>query len=414
MKRLTGILLLLFVAASAALLVARDPGYVLVAREPLVIETSLAVFVLLLAAGFVALYALVRLTLRLWRAPRDLARWRQTRRTRRARAAFQDGLSQLLTGDWLKAEKSLLTGQRGADSPFLGNLAAALAAHGQHDAARRDRYLAAAHDQAGEHALAADLLQARLQLASGELEPAHAALRQMAEQHPAQAEIRRLLISVLRRLRDWQALARLMPEARQRHLLPETELDAIELETQLALLSLDLPRGALDTLHQAWATVPATLRDHPQLLATYARQLLRQDAADEAVALLGQALDRHWDPALLQQYGETIGARPAAQLETAEEWRARHGDSAALLLTIGRLARHLQQHDKARAALERSLTLGAGSAAHAELARLFEAQGDTARALEHYRRALETACLPAAAAAGRPTPRASGKTDYGY
>jgi HemY protein len=414
MKYLTAILLLLFVAASAALVAVRNPGYVLIAREPVVLETSLAAFVLLLVAGFLLAYAVTRLTLRLWRAPYNLKRWRQTRRTRRARLAFQEGLAHLLTGDWLKAEQSLLASLHAGDSPFLGNLAAALAAHGQHDPAKRDRYLAAARDQAGSHALAADLLQARLRLAAGELEPAHAALVQLAERHPSHPEIKRLLIAALRRLHDWQGLAQRLPEAGERQLLPAADQRALELETQLALLTLDLPRGALATLRQAWSTVPAAVRGHPQLIAAYARQLLRQDAADEALQLLSQALARDWQESLVLLYGEIAGPKPAAQLEAAEEWRVRHGDSASLLLTLGRLARRLQQVDKARVALERSLALGGGSAAHAELAQLFEAQGDAAHALEHYRLALARACPPPAAAAGAhpgPTP---GKSDYGY
>ena len=413
MKQLTAILLLLFVAASAALVAARNPGYVLIAREPYVLETSLAMFLLLLVAGFLLTYAITRIALRLWRAPYDLKRWRQTRRTRRARLAFQDGLAHLLTGDWLKAEQSLLASLHASDSPFLGNLAAALAAHGQRDPAKRDRYLAAAREQDGSHALAADLLQARLRLASGELEPAHAALMQLAEQHSSQPEIKRLLITALHRLHDWHGLAQLLPEAGEQQLLPETELHALELETQLALLALELPRGMLDTLRQAWSTVPDALREDPQLIAAYARQLLRQDAADEALQLLGQALARDWHESLVLLYGEIAGSKPAAQLEAAEEWRVRHGDSANLLLTLGRLARRLQQIDKARAALERSLTLGGGSAAHAELAQLLETQGDSVNALEQYRLALASAARPSVVVATRPS-TTMGKSDYGY
>ena len=414
MKHLTAILLLLFVAASAALVATRNPGYVLIARDPYVFETSLAVFVLLLVAGFFIVYGVTRLSLRLWRAPYDLKRWRQTRRTRRARLAFQDGLAHLLTGDWRKAEQSLLASLHAGDSPFLGNLAAALAAHGQHDPAKRDRYLATAREQAGNHTLAADLLQARLRLAAGELEPAHAALVQLAENHPSQPEIKRLLLVVLHQLHDWHGLAQRLPEAGEQQLLPAAKQHALELETQLALLALDLPRGTLDTLRQAWATVPAALREHPQLIAAYVRQLLRQDAADEALQLLSQALAHDWQESLVQLYGEIAGANPAAQLESAEEWRVRHGDSASLLLTVGRLARRLQQADKARAAFERSLALGAGSPAHAELAQLFEAQGDTAHALEQYRQALASAGPPPVVSATARPASEVGKTDYGY
>ncbi len=77
MRTLFGILLLLFVAASATLVAFRNPGYVLITREPYVLETSLAVFLLIAAAVFTVVYFGVRLLVRIVRAPHSLTRWRQ-------------------------------------------------------------------------------------------------------------------------------------------------------------------------------------------------------------------------------------------------------------------------------------------------------------------------------------------------
>lgn len=388
MKTLAAVLLLAFVAVAAALLAVRDPGYVLITREPLVLETSLAVFVLLLGAAFVALYFAVRLVVRIVRAPRDLARWRQARRTRKAREAFHNGLTSLIEGRWLEAEKSLLASLHAADSPFLAHLATALAAQGQNDPDKRDEYLARAHEHAGQEILAANLAQARLQLAAGQHERALATLARVRAHDPAQPEAVRLLARVYRRLRDWQDLAQLLAEARRNRILPPAELEALELETQRALLGLPLPAGALDPLHRAWAAVPEHLREHPELILVYARQLLELGAADECAGLLAALLDRRWDERLVRLYGEARGTQPAAQLETAEEWLARHGEGPVLLLTLGRLARRARLATRARGYLEKSLALGPGREAHAELAALYEEGGDTARALEHYRQAL--------------------------
>lgn len=415
MKILFVVLLSLFVAASVALFIAHNPGYVLIAREPLVIETSLAVFVMALALLFVALYGFARLALRLVHAPRDLARWRQARRTRKSRDAFHHGLIHLLAGEWLKAEQSLLASLHASDSPFLGHLAVALAAHGQHDLAKRDRYLALAHAQAGDHGAAAELLQARLQLAGAEIEPAHATLARLRDRAPNQAEIARLLLKVYRELRDWQAVLRLVPDARRRRVLPEAELAGYELAAHQALLALDLPRGALHALHEAWHAIPNTLRNRPELVTAYTQQLVGQDAADEAAALLAATLEHQWVDSLVRLYGEIASSRPAAQLENAEEWLAHHGESATLLLAAGRLARRAGQADRAQNYLERSLRLGAGAAAHAELAQLLDARGDRDRALDHYRVAADAVRTTTTAAV--PAPPAGpgvGPTHYGY
>jgi len=389
MRLLIGILVLLFVAASGALVVARNPGYVLIAREPFVLETSLAVFVVLLIAAFVLFYVLARAVVRLLHAPRDLGRWRQTRRTRRARQSFLEGLKHLITGDAQHAEKSLVASLHASDSPYLVNLAAALAAQEQHDRDKRDRYLSAAQQQVGESPIIAELLQARLQILDQRPELAHATLTRVLEQDPKHPEANRLMITVARQLRDWHGLTHLLPVARKRHWLPESELRDLEVDTHLALLNLDLPDHALDTLQEAWSMVPSALRDEPRLVSAYARQLARQHAPDQALRQLEAALERHWDETLVRSYGHIAGPDPAAQLEQAEGWLTHHGENAVLLLTLGRLARRAAQTEQAGQYLERCLALGGGGEAHAELARLLESSGEPTRALEHYRRALE-------------------------
>lgn len=417
MRTLFGTLLLLFVAASATLVAFRNPGYVLITREPYVLETSLAVFLLIAVAIFTVLYFCVRLLVRIVRAPHSLTRWRQTRRTRKAREAFLNGLTHLLAGEWLKAEKELVASLHAADSPFLGCLAAALAAQGQGDLDKRDSYLSQAHQHSGASALATEMTQAQLQLFAGQNEQALATLTRAQANHPQQTQTVRLLIEAHRRLHDWQNLARLLPEARRRHLLPDAELDALERETQRELLSLPLPAGTLDTLHQAWSGLTESARQHPELVSVYAQQLINQDAMDECTALLATALERQWDERLVLLYGEARDAQPAAQLETAEEWLARHGESPALLLTLGRLAHRNRLAERARGYLEKSLALGASAAAHAELGTLFEEAGDSARALGHCRQALEL-CRnlhhPVLSRQGGTAPGTSGAIDYGY
>jgi HemY protein len=417
MRALFVTLLLLFVAASATLIAYRNPGYVLITREPYVLETSLAVFLLIASAVFAVLYFCVRLLVRILRAPHNLTRWRQTRRTRKAREAFLNGLTCLLAGEWLKAEKELVASLHAIESPFLGNLAAALAAQGQGDTDKRDQYLAEAHRLSNNNTLATEMTQAQLQLLAGQNEQALATLTRVQADHPQQSQTVRLLIEVHRRLHDWQTLAHLLPQARRRRLLPEAELDTLERESQRELLNLPLPSGALTTLHQAWSEIPNGARQHPELIEVYARQLIGQNAMDECTAMLAAALERHWDERLVRLFGEVCATQPAAQFETAQEWLAQHGESPALLLTLGRLARRNQQTDRARDYLEKSIALGASAEAHAELGVLCEESGDSAHALSHCRQALElcrSQHQPQRANHDRSVPSGGAASDYGY
>lgn len=420
MRALFVILLTLFAAASATLIAFRNPGYVLIAREPFVLETSVAVFLLITIALFIVFYLGVRFLVRIVRVPHNLGRWRQTRRTRKAREAFLNGLTYLLAGEWFKAEQELVASLHATDVPMLGYLGAALAAHGQGNSEKRDHYLARARAQSGKQTVATDITQAQIQLLAHQNEQALATLARLQTEHPYQAQTLRLLIETHRRLHDWQSLSQLLPQARQRELLPESELDRLERETQRALLNLPLPPGALATLNQAWAAIPAALRQHPELVAVYARQLIKQGAGDEAAILLASSLDRAWDERLVLLYGEAQAQSASAQLETAQEWQARHGDSATLLLTLGRLARRSRLQDRARQYLEKSLALSASAAAHAELGFLFEDSGDSRQALQHCRQALEL-CQHLQTASESPQQHRPGaslttpaSSDYGY
>jgi len=417
MKTLFGILLLLFVAASVTLIAYRNPGYVLITREPYVLETSLAVFLLIASVVFTVLYFCVRLLVRIVHVPHSLTRWRQTRRTRKAREAFLSGLTQLFAGEWLKAEKQLLASLHAADSPFLGYLAAALAAQGQGDTDKRDKYLSQAHQHSSADTLATEMTQTQLQLLAGQNEQALATLTRVLASHPQQAQAVRLLIETHRRLRDWQNLARLLPDARRRRLLPDEELDGLEHMTQRELLSLPLPDDSLDTLHRAWSDVSKSARRLPDMIAVYAHQLIGQNAMDECTTLLAKALEHQWDERLVLLYGEACDTQPAVQLETAEDWLTRHGESPALLLTLGRLARRNRMAERARGYLEKSITLGASAEAHAELGLLFEEAGDSGHALTHCRQALDLCRQrhqPVLSHQNRSASETSRANDYGY
>ena len=74
------VLTALAVALTLGLLAREDPGYVLISRWPYEIEVSLALFLAGLAVGLVAVYFLIRILFRIFRAPHDLHHWQVRRR----------------------------------------------------------------------------------------------------------------------------------------------------------------------------------------------------------------------------------------------------------------------------------------------------------------------------------------------
>jgi HemY protein len=254
---------------------------------------------------------------------------------------------------------------------------------------KRDNYLARAQQHAGGHVLTARLLQSELQTRSGQIEAALATLVDLHSAHPQQPEVARRLLATYRTLGDWAGLSHLLKELEHHNRLGADERRPYELILHRALLSLDLPRNARATLDRAWQAIPESLRQEPELLAVYARQLQRQQAGDASATLLADVLDRRWNDELVRLYGEAETSQPLTQLERTLDWLPTHGENPVLLVALARIARRAGQLERAQTWLSQAGAHGGGMEVEAELGRLSEARGDKDQALAHYRRALE-------------------------
>lgn len=389
MKILLYIVVLLFASVSLTLLALNNPGYLLIARAPWTIEMPLTLFAVIVFGAILAFYMIGHLVFRLWNMPRDVARWRLLRHTRRAQEGLRDGVLQLMEGNWLKAEKRLLSDLRYSQAPLINYLAAAWAAQGQGNYEKRDEYLSMSQQSAPDHALAVGMMQAYLHYNARQYEQALAILSQLRIQEPTRPQVLKLLAEVYRALSDWTSLASLLPDLRRYKALPADDLDAVELETHRELLILSLPSGSIEVLESAWQFVPKTLRTHPALTDVYARHLINQNEMDKAETLLVAAIRKKWNDNLVYLYGRVIGSDPQRQLDAAEAWLPEHPDNPLLLLTLGRLALASGAKAKARAYLDRSTEHGHLPDAYAELGALLEQTGQLDDARECYRKGLQ-------------------------
>lgn len=386
MKILLFTLAILFAAVGLTLFALDNPGYVLIAREPWSVEMPLTLFVGVLIALVGLLYLGAHLVLRLMNIPRDVSRWRQLRRQRRAQESLTQGLLGLLEGNWVEAEKQFLADLRYAPAPAVNYLAAACAAHGEEDREKRADYLSKAHKAAPDHELAVSMAKAQLHYLSREYEQALATLGQARIHAPSHPPALRLLALVYRELADWTALVNLLPELRKRKALPAAQVDTLERQAHRELLMLSLPSGSLAVLEKAWQLVPKDLRQQPEFIAIYARQLLRQNETARCEALLRDTLANGWDEELVYLFGRAPGTNPVAQLALAETWLNQAGHNPVLLLTLGRLAAAAKQPAKARDYLGKCVAIADLPEAYAELADLAEQEGDLSQALAYYRR----------------------------
>ncbi|MCK5639739.1 MAG: heme biosynthesis protein HemY, partial [Gammaproteobacteria bacterium] len=179
MRFLLKLLLVLIIAVVLALIARDDPGFVLLSYGDWMLETSLSLALILLAAGFFGCYLLMRFLVNTRRVPERLRQWRQRRRTAKARKTTNRGLLALTEGHWDKAERNLIRYIEYSEVPLLNYLGATRAAQKQGAEQRRDYYLAKAHQSMPEAELAIGLTQAEVQISQGQLEQALASLRHL-------------------------------------------------------------------------------------------------------------------------------------------------------------------------------------------------------------------------------------------
>jgi HemY protein len=388
MRRLFLALLVLAAAVGLAILARQDSGYVLIRAHGWTAELSFVLACALALAAFLVLYALLRLLVGGYHLPRSVRRWRRRRAERRTLAELQRGWTDLLQGDWQRAEHRLEDASRRGEGAMLACLGAARAAHEQGEDERRDDWLRRAGVADPEAEIGISLAQAGMQIEHAQFAQAAANLDRLHDMAPGSTMVTRQRLRLYLQLGDWERLLALLPEARRRRLLGDGEARELELRAADGLLD-DSSVADEDDLAALWDRLPAPVRGQAPLLRRYVQRLLDCDAGTRAERVLRDALEAQWDPAQVYLYGLVDTTDAARQLRQAEQWRQRHGDDPVLLLTLGRLCRREALWGKARDYLHACAQAGGPAEAYGELAQVLERMEEPEEALRWYRRAAE-------------------------
>ncbi len=350
------------------LLMARDPGYLLLAYDGAALETSLWFGLLLLVVAYAAVRLLLFVLGRLLRGKSLFTTWR----VRSAQQQTNRGLLLLEEGDWRQAKRLLVSAAGEVAAPAINHLNAARAAHQLGAFDERDELLSQAKRQDSKAALAAGLAGADLRMAAKQWRDALALLRELQTLAPKHPKVWEGLWRCHEELEDWQALVELAPALRKAGAVDAEALSAMERQAWRRRLA------AADGL-KAWEKRPKALKDDPDL--ALAAALGGQAAGDAAGAesLLREALGRCWRDDLVNLYGRIKSPAPDHQLATAEGWLEDRPDDGELLLAAGRLALMNADWPKARRHFETSLRRKPNPECRAELGRLLIALGETRR-----------------------------------
>jgi HemY protein len=387
MRRFIIFLLILVASSWLGLKIAKDPGFALFSYQHWTVEmplwAAILALVILFLIGFFCLRLLDGLdfTLFRWR------NWLQWRRKYKSYSKTNQGLVDLVEGQWKRAERYVLEGIPQSEAPLINYLAAAKAAQEQTAYDRRDAYLRKAHDLAPHCEIAISLTQAQLLLQQGQLEEAVATLTHLHEIAPKHKMVLALLERLYIRLADWHALLNLLPSLRQAKIISSAQLEIFEKNIYYELLSnAENKADEAVEVEQIWNSMPRKLQDHPLLLGCYAKQVLPYaEHISEVEVLLSKSLKKSWDAELVRLYGLLVADNSLKQLSKAEGWLKRYPSQAVLLLTLGRLCVRCQLWGKARTYFESSLKLEAMPETYLEYGKLLEYLGEFTMAMQSYR-----------------------------
>ena len=380
------VLITLAAAAALALLALEDPGYVLISRTPYEIEVSLALAVVLAGILLFAVYLVLRLLWAVLRMPRTAGRWRVNRRHALATQATLAGYSRLIEGEWEEAEEILSQRLGYGATPLLSALGAAYAAQQRADYDARDKYLLQARNQEPEHIEAVEITRARLLERAGQLDEARGVLEQLHEQGVRRRAVQGMLVELLQRQQDWPALESLFKDLKRSRILPEGEMKILNRDLQVRLLTSD---ARPDAGAQVWSRLSRQERRDPVLTAVHVRSLIDAGNLKQAEKILRKAINRNWDGDLVRLYGHIRYEPIDALLKQAENWRVTHADDPDLLITLARFQLELKARDKALLLLVEAARIGVSGETYMELGLLLESMGESAKALQCYRRGLQ-------------------------
>ena len=294
----------------------------------------------------------------------------------------------LIEGDWTHAESKMLKVVKNSDSPLHCYLVAAKAAQELGAIDRRDAYLHQALRVAPDSKVAVLLTQAELQFEQGQYEYCLGTLQELQKIAPNNRQLLKLSSNVFASTGAWDDMVELLPQLSKYAVIPADDTTVLEIKTYTYVMRAEAKKSGKEGLIACWDNLPRHVRNHVEIVESYAQLLLTFQAYNEVEQLIRNHLKRQWDDKLVKIYGLALSSDVSKQIATAETWLKTHQDDPALLLTLARLCIAHKLWGKARNYLDASLSLEANPDAYAELGRLLGFLGEQQKAMECYKKGL--------------------------
>ncbi|USD65359.1 heme biosynthesis HemY N-terminal domain-containing protein [Vibrio sp. SCSIO 43136] len=382
-------LILLFVFLGAGLYVGTQfsgqQGYVLISIAERTIEMSVTTLVVLVVALLAILFGLEFIVKKILRASNATISWFSLRKLKRARRETNEGMILLMEGDWQSAEKKVTRLAKHHDTPLLCYLAAAEAAQGLGDTAKRDHYLTLASEQEDSD-LAVILTRAKQQVADGAYQDA---LTTIGELHGRYNPIAlKLQYQCYQALNQWSSLLELLPQVKKAKLINAEQQEQMTRAAHLGSLASVAEQQGSDGLMKAWEKLPRKLKQDRELILELVKQLVGRKADSQAYIILRDSLKKtpHDDLYAAIAQLDLPDIHPAVVLLQAA--LQRDGRNATVHSTLAQLLIRQENWGDAQQHLEQALKVRPLVIDYANLALVLEKQQQTQAANDVSRQAL--------------------------
>lgn len=388
MKKGIALVIILIAGLIIGPLWAGNTGYVLISAFGWTVELSLVAAIVLLILAVIIVRAAWRFVARIVSGTKWGMRWFGQRRETKAAKAYQDGLNHLLSGDYRAASAAF---NRTWQLRKLSSdaLLACYAAQQHGDLKQAQDWLTKV-DRADELELTRTILSLR---SEPELSGQHVQiLNELVVKHPQHPELVRLALAALQRHHRWSQVIELLPSAQRLEVFSATAYEQIAEQAYYELF-IEQGRSSSDALRQYWQNLARDTRRQPAVRRAYVAALHIFNEYEAAGKVVARGLKRN--ELKLANLIEANLLKPSAELrDYLQDALKKDGDNPFLLHALGQMAFQTGDYALAQRALRKASELAPSGRVHLDLARTYEAQGDTAGALNAYRIAFKEQSTP--------------------
>lgn len=389
MKRLIIFLILVLGAAWLGLMIAQDPGYVLLAYRHYSIEMTLWFALLALLTAIVLIRLGTKTFSKLSKVPVKFSAWRTEAKRHRAQLESAQALTAFLQGDWLPAKKGMISAAQNSPQAHVHLIMAAIAASRLHKTQERDRLLKQAHQVSPKSSLTISLTQAQLHCDHKQYDQALATLKQLQTEYPHNLSVIKQLAIVYWMTEDWLALAPLLPRLHSHGLVSKQ----VFLEMEINALGAQFKQiNNVNELRRLLRRASTAAQQDRRVLHHYCQKLVSLGEMAALSKKLKHQLNQRWDDSLLVFTKDLAKHDAPKTLKLLLSWVKQHANNAPLYTAIGQCYYQQGLLGQAKNALRHSCELdpqqSSASSAWVLLSKISEADGDHQQALAYLKKAL--------------------------